>query len=120
MDSNTYKQISHNAKHIAEYAEVSAKLRAIAKTMVERSQKELLALAQSLERLPEHLFKPSLARAYRLYREPSLASRSAAAEELGVSVSTIQQTVLALRASGVLVQVKVSQNSKSKQKMRKE
>ncbi|NJM74752.1 MAG: hypothetical protein HC852_02015 [Acaryochloridaceae cyanobacterium RU_4_10] len=116
MDTNTYKQISENAPHIAEYAEVSAKLRAIAKTMVGRSQKELLALAQSLERLPEHLFKPSLARAYRLYREPSLGSRSAAAEELKVSAATIQQTVLALRAGGVSAQLKAKQNGGKTQK----
>jgi biotin operon repressor len=112
MDQTTYKQISENAPHIVEYAEASAKLRSIAKTLVGRSQKELLALAQSLERLPEILFKPSLARAYRLYREPSLVSRSAAAEALGSS-STIQQTVQALRTGGVSIQAK-SQNGKAK------
>jgi hypothetical protein len=112
MDQTTYKQISENAPSIVEYAEISQRLRAIAKTVVGRSQKELLALAESLERLPEALFKPSFARAYQLYREPSLASRSAAAQQIGAS-ATIQQTVLALKAGGVSIQVK-SQNGKVK------
>jgi hypothetical protein len=56
MDQTTYKHIAENAPHIVEYAEASQRLRTIAKTLVGRSQKELLALAQSLERLPEALF----------------------------------------------------------------
>ena len=116
MDKNTYQLISQNAPHIAEYAEVSAKLRAIAKTLVGRSQKELLALAESLERLPEALFKPSFARAYRLYREPSLVSRSATAQQLGAS-ATIQQTILALRSGGVSIRTKVKQNGKAQKKL---
>jgi hypothetical protein len=112
MDQTTYKQISENAPSIVEYAEISQRLRAIAKTLVGPSQKELIALAQSLERLPENLFKPSLSRAYRLYREPSLAVRSTAAQELGSS-STIQQTVLALRAGGVSIQGGLKQAKKT-------
>jgi biotin operon repressor len=117
MDQTTYKQISETAPHIVEYAEASAKLRAIAKTLVGRSQKELLALAQSLERLPEALFKPSLARAYRIYREPNEGSRSTAAQELEVSAATIQQTILALRAGGVSIQAKAKHNGNAQKKL---
>jgi hypothetical protein len=112
MDKATYTIIKDNAQMLVEYADVSRSLREIAKLVVGPSRNKLLALAQSLERLPETLFKPSLARAYRLYREPSLVTRSAAAQKLGAS-ATVQQTVLALKAGGVSIHAK-NQNCKAK------
>jgi biotin operon repressor len=100
MDKATFNNIQQKAPLIEEYAQLPVKLREIAKFMAGPSRKDLIAIADSMERLSVQLFHPSLARALELYHSPA-ASQAKSARALGVSESTIRQTMMALRAGGI-------------------
>jgi biotin operon repressor len=117
MDKATFNNIQQKAPLIKEYAQLPVKLREIAKFLVGPSRKDVLAIADSMERLSVQLFHPSLARALELYHSPA-ASQAKSARVLGVSESTIRQTLVALRAGGVTIGPRKGDLSKATSKAR--
>lgn len=103
MDQNTLKLITTNATSIAEYAALSLKLKAIAKTLVGPSRTELLAIAQSLEHFPRPLFRLPLERAFHIVRDQNKTDGQLASE-LNTSVIIVKQTKAALIAGGVKIE----------------
>jgi biotin operon repressor len=105
MDSRTYQNIAANASLIAQYAQLSGRLKDTLKVL-SFGKKEVSQAIEVLETGPAMLWNPALYRAYQIYnlllKSPNQSLESLAVK-LEVSPSTVQQTINALKAGSVSI-----------------
>ena len=81
-------------------------IRASTKTIVGNTRKDLLKIADSIEKASNHLFSPPLFRAYKIYilllSSPN-QNYEVIATTVGASPATVQQTIHAMREGGVAI-----------------
>lgn len=103
MHVKTYQEIVARSPSVAKYAAIPGRLRKLAGTIVGEPHRELLAVAQLLEELPEELFRLSVARMYELHRRGLKGSVAKTAEHYGISAATLKQTMQAMERGGLPV-----------------
>lgn len=116
MDKITYQSITDSALLLQEYAEVPTQLRAIAEFIVEpKHKKKLMAIAKLLEReIPDRCFHSPKLTAYDVLK--LIKTKSYSDEELapkvGKSVSTVKQTIGALKQGGISITEEIARGYK--------